>query len=202
MIMEAMRLSVIDHEEHQRSQITPDTGNGTGSATTAGGPNSGSTTPTLGEGSSSTSSFRRRAGTVGSTSTNPTASIKDKATSKLFSKFGNRSRSGSNASNRVTFAPETSRRGSLALGGGSQGSSVVHLPPGSAGAGSGTDFAPNSPSPLVSTTTNTSTPEPSSAPPSAIPRISLDMAPMAPEPAFANTTLAQGRGSVDTTRTA
>ncbi|KAI9638399.1 uncharacterized protein MKK02DRAFT_42787 [Dioszegia hungarica] len=203
MIMEAMRLSVIDHEEHQRKQTTVEPGTNLG-----GGPpptnTSGSTTPIpSGEPSTSTSSFRRRAGTEGSNS-QPPAPVKEKATSKLFSKFGNRSRSGSNASQRVTFAPDTSRRGSIAgmgmgSGLGSGASSSSNLPAG------GVDHSPgpNPSSPLVPTTsssTATVTSSPlSSAPGSAVPRISLDMAPLTPEPAFG---AGAARSSVDTTRTA
>lgn len=199
MIMEAMRLSVIDHEEHQRKQVLPDPANPGGS---------GSTTPNSGEPSTSTSSFRRRAGTEGSAPHPGTSSIKEKATSKLFSKFGNRSRSGSSASQRVTFAPDTtSRRGSLAglgMGGsgsgtGSGGSSTTHLPAG------GSDFSPIPSSPLVSTISNSTPAEPSptvSAPGSAVPRISLDMAPLTPDHFDVDGNARLARSSIDTSRTA
>lgn len=95
----------------------------------------------------------------------------------------------------MTFAPDTtSRRGSTAGlgigtgGGGSGGSSTTNL------VAPATDFSPGFSSPLAPSPTTTD-----SAPGSAVPRISLDMAPLRPDSPHGPSGL--GRRSMDTTRT-
>lgn len=85
MIMEAMRLSLIDHEEHQKNihETSKDKGRSSGAATPS--------SINAGESSTAGASGRNRADTVSSVKSAKSQS----GASKLFQKLGGRSRSGS-----------------------------------------------------------------------------------------------------------
>lgn len=178
MIMEAMRLSLVDHEEHQRKLVeTP----------------KGATTPPAASGEHSGDSSRRPS--IGmpsfSGSGTPTKSHgqSSSAASKLFSKFGNRSRSSSSASNKqgggeqrnVSFAPipvKNPPRSGSTLTQPSQlptpTSPISRTPPSS--------LNPAMPAPVAPVMTLADSTSVSDPPPSAgLPRLSMDMAPLSPD---------------------
>lgn len=151
MLLEAMRLSMIDHEDHQRKMHDDakrggvSTGNsGASTPREFGGLGGGSGYGASGSGSGSGSGgiFRKRAGTEGSNTSGKDRS----AASKLLSKLGNRSRSNSAASkngetgsnHRVSFAdqqrPNPSQL-SLGSGSGQESNSPRVRPSASTGAG-------------------------------------------------------------------
>ncbi len=189
MIMEAMRLSLVDHDEHQRKMVQ-EPPNGTSTNNDSGVPSADSSRrPSIGLPSP-------LAGGSGTLTKNQGQS--SSAASKLFSKFsssGSRSRSGSSASNKqgngdqrnVTFAPApiaTGRPSSTLNQAPSFPQVAAHTAP--PPRMSPTTAAPVAPVMTLADSTsigNSSSPIFFGNPPASagLPRLSMDMAPLSPD---------------------
>jgi hypothetical protein len=181
MIMEAMRLSLLEHEDHQRRVHTEGDTSSNTAANAA--PLVPSSLPNINTLPPSGPSSRRPSGPVLDSPSGPSPGGKDKsAASKLFSKFGNRSRSGSSASaNKVTFA--TSHAGpSTSNLSGSRNSTTPSTPPLQSRPLPSSNFSPSVSSPVAPLTTFTNSTEPFGGDmPEGLPRLSLDMPAMIPD---------------------
>ncbi|ORY33705.1 hypothetical protein BCR39DRAFT_463453 [Naematelia encephala] len=184
MIMEAMRLSMIDHEEHQK-KIHVESKKGTPTTTPSSGPVA--------------ESSRRPPAAIQPgpplpipVPSSPEAQTRPSAASKLLSKFGNRSRSGSSASIKnesktVTFAAAPSSSTATSSRGTSSTASAPiphaaahsHPPASSSSSRSPPGLTPPSPAPVAPIVNLASANSASNQP--GLPRLSLDMPALMPD---------------------
>lgn len=172
-----MRLSMIDHEDHQKKFNEQVKANSAGNATPEPTPNSASVGPSSARGSFNSARPEKKEGT----------------TSRFLSSIKNRSRSGSNASNKsVSFSPMPTAGSGPSRNSGS--SSPTSISPNTQTRHSNLNPSSASPvAPVTSLVDHTSADDfgPSTATSDhhdpgllpGIPRISLDMPPMQPTPA-------------------